>query len=307
MPSPIDQLYETIYGEVPKKPGTAYERLAAAVWKLMNKDDNVTHDSRIRGEISKSLYQIDIEASDDEGRHAGEAKDYTIRRAKVGRSDVQKLGGALLDIPVDTGKFFSATGFTKPARQYASTAETIVGKKIDLFDLRKVVEKDLEGRIKTIVCRFHKIEPAYERSSFQPVFTNEGQLTVKDLVAKGALGQQLKLSIDKIFNADHSVLTTIHELTKTGFGCGVEPKAIGSWWTPGGHIYVGEHFIPVAGITYEVQFDEEISELVIEASGKAVLLIKAHDGTVDRIIQDVDLKNVEFDEDGNAKLKSEKE
>jgi len=114
MSSTIDELYESIFGELPKKKGTAYERLAAAAWKLLDDDSNVAHDTRIRGYFSKSSYQIDVDAIDKEGRHAGEAKDYTDRSAKVGRSDLQKLGGALPDIDVNSGKFFSATGYTKP-------------------------------------------------------------------------------------------------------------------------------------------------------------------------------------------------
>jgi hypothetical protein len=59
-PSPIDQLYFSIYGEMPTKAGVAYERLAAAICKLMAPQNPVFQDKRVRGEISRSLYQIDV-------------------------------------------------------------------------------------------------------------------------------------------------------------------------------------------------------------------------------------------------------
>lgn len=306
MPSPIDELYKSIYGELPEKAGTAFERFAAAASKLINRDADVAHDTRIRGEHSNSLYQIDVEVSDDDGRHAGEAKDYTERNAKVGRPDLQKLGGALPDIDVDTGRFFSATGYTKPAQQYASAAESIIGKKIDLYHLREVVETDMEGRIKTIVFRFHIILPAYERSSFTPVWTQDGNELLRELVLSGKIANELNLQIQSVFSSDGSVVATIQDLTSQGFGGDANVKNIsGSWPLPGGHVMVDGYPIPIHGITYEVAFDEEVRELVIEASGKATLLIRSQDGSVDKILQDIDLKRVAFDQDGNAVIKNE--
>lgn len=306
MPSPIDELYKSIYGELPEKAGTAFERFAAAASKLINRDADVAHDTRIRGEHSNSLYQIDVEVSDDDGRHAGEAKDYTERNAKVGRPDVQKLGGALPDIDVDTGRFFSATGYTKPAKQYASAAEAIAGKKIDLYDLREVVDTDMEGRVKKIVCRFHIILPSCERSSITPVWTQGGIDLLRDLLAAGKISKGARLEFQSVLSSDGSVLATIDELTlQAPEGQAGETKVSGSWPLPGGHVMVDGYPIPIHGITYEVAFDEEVRELVIEASGKATLLIRSQDGSVDKILQDIDLKRVAFDQDGNAVIKNE--
>jgi hypothetical protein len=306
MPSPIDEIYKSIYGELPKKSGTAYERLAAAAWKLFDRDADVAHDTRIRGEISKSLYQIDMEAEDDDGRHAGEAKDYTERRAnaKVGRPDLQKLGGALPELAVDTGKFFSATGYTKPARQYAAAAEKIVGKRIDLYELRGVIEKDLEGRIKQVICRLHFIVPAYERSSFNPVWTPAGCRLIHELVDAGKLTNEFEIYIEDIVDNNGNILDSIHGLTSHGFGGATSDKRVsGSWPIFGGHLIVGGHPIPIYGITYEVEFNEDVRELVIKASGRATLLLKSQDGSVDKILQDIDLKRVTFDDAGNATIK----
>lgn len=301
MASPIDELYESIFGELPTKNGTAYELLAAAVWKLLDKSSTVSHDSRMRGVFSQSLYQIDVDASNKEGRHAGEAKDYTDRSAKVGRSDLQKLGGALPDLDVRSGKFFSATGYTKPAQQYASNAEKIVGKKIDLYDLRLVTDEDLEGRIKKIVIAFHVITPAYERSVFTPVLTSEGEEIVKTINPAAKDDEATRLDVESIYASDGSVMTSISELTSYGYGGEAsEKRAQGSWILAGGHLILNGHLIPIHGITYNISFDEVIEEMVIEASGKAILVLKSADGIVNKILCDLDLKRVVFDDKGNA-------
>ena len=284
-----------------KEKGTAYERLAAAAWKLLDDDSDVAHDTRIRGYFSKSLYQIDVDAIDKEGRHAGEAKDYTDRSAKVGRSDLQKLGGALPDIDVNSGKFFSATGYTKPAQQYASSAEKIVGKKIDLYDLGLLTEKDLDGRIKKIICTIHHIAPDYARSTFTPVLTPVGAGQVEAIIPSAMNDEDSNLGVEYIYNSDGTVLTTISELTSIGYGNGATEKgAWGSWILTGGHLIVDGYLIPIHGITYRIVFDKVTQELVIEGSGRAALLLKSLDGSVERIVRDLDLKRVTFNDEGKA-------
>ena len=115
MASPIDKLFEVVFGFVPAREGEAYEKFASIACKLLDKDQKIVHDTRIRGEFSKSLYQIDVLTTKENAVSFGEAKDYTDREGKVGRPDLQKLGGALPELPVQSGTFFSATGYTKPA------------------------------------------------------------------------------------------------------------------------------------------------------------------------------------------------
>ena len=153
--SQIDEFFKGIYGFYPKKEGAAYEMLAAAVTKLLSQDSRVQHDEQLRGQFSQTLYQIDVLEDAQGSKKFGEAKDYTDRNAKVGRPDLQKLGGALPDLPVDGGVFYSATDYTKPAKKYAENAKQITGKPIDLMHIRPSTEKDEEGRIKTIVFRIH--------------------------------------------------------------------------------------------------------------------------------------------------------
>jgi len=109
------------------------------------------------------------------------------------------------------------------------------------------------------------------------------------------------LGVEYIYNSDGTVLTTISELTSIGYGNGAtENGARGSWILAGGHLIIDGYLIPIHGITYEIVFDEVIQELVLEGSGRAILLLKSLDGSVDRIIRDLDLKRVFFDDKGKA-------
>lgn len=67
-----------------------------------------------------------------------EAKYYSILGEKVGRDDIQKLNGALVDLDAfHRGVFVSATDYTKPAIEYAMASEKMPhGKPIDLYQVR---------------------------------------------------------------------------------------------------------------------------------------------------------------------------
>ena len=137
-PSLYDDLYYELTGSYLAKEGAAYEKLSAAVIGILQKK-GVSHDMRIRGQ-SGSVYQIDGLV---EKIIMIEAKDYAKRNHKVSRSDLQKQEGALIDLPrVGEGYFASATGYTKPARQYAEGTKTNEhAKPITPFNMKKDVSR----------------------------------------------------------------------------------------------------------------------------------------------------------------------
>ena len=99
-------------------------------------------------------------------------------------------------------------------------------------------------------------------------------------------------------------MTTMHDLTIRGFGTSSGEPCCGSLVTSGGYIKIHNELIPIHGITYEVPHKEaEVREMIIRADGKATLLTKSLDGTVDRVIRDTDLKRVAFSADGEVTLK----
>lgn len=304
MASPIDDLFFSIYGYRPNKDGQAYEMLLAAAFKLLEPNRDVGHDKQIRGEISETKYQVDALKTDGEAKTMGEAKDYTAYDRKVGRSDVQKLAGALPDLQIESGVLASATGFTKPAIKYAAKAKEIVGSDISLWEVRPVVDGDMEGRLQTIIVNMHVSVPDYERAKFDPVWTAQGREKLLAMVQEGIIGTTLQMTIGTILRGDGTLMITLHDLTVRGFGDAADGVSQGSFVLRGGHIRVKDTLIPVHGITYNVPYKEtEVREIVIRADGTATLLTRSLDGQVDKVIRDADLKRVLFSEDGQVTLK----
>lgn len=302
MPSPIDELFLALFGFLPTKPGTAYELLSAGVCKLLGESRQVFQDARIRGTFSETLYQIDVLERQAEKGVAGEAKDYSETGNPVGRGDLQKLGGALGELPVESGRFFSATEYTKPARKYATAAEKIVGKPISLYHVRTSSEADLDGRVQRIIVRLSMILPDYDAAEFMPVWTPEGRTQLRAALADGSLTEGAEAVTEVVFASDRTVLARVRELT-TVLG-GTEERAEGSFWLPGGYLDVLGSLVPVHGITYKIPMRvTPAEEIIIEANGVPCVLVRAEDGSVNRLLTDSDLKRVEFGEDGQVTLK----
>ncbi len=118
--SPIDELFYNLMGYYPTKEGAAYEIISTAVLGFVENKE-ATHNQFLIGE-SQSKYQLDGLIDRD---IMIEAKDYTKRKEKVGREDLQKMQGALTDLPqIKKGYFTSATKYTEPAQKYAKGSST---------------------------------------------------------------------------------------------------------------------------------------------------------------------------------------
>lgn len=306
MPSPIEQLFESIFGTLPSKSGTAYEKLSAIAMYLLE-EGGVTHDARLRGQFSDSLYQLDVHHKSQDGEHEimGEAKDYSEQGKKVGRGDLQKLGGALPDIKeINQGAFFSATGYTKPAKQYAKAAEEITGgKKIDLYELAISTEEDEKGFVKTIVINMNYIIPHPERGEFKAAFTQEGENALKDALLKdGETSVELNYGLSELYNSNGAIKISLAELTSKGYGEVHDDtkRAEACYWLPDHYIRIYGHLIEVHGLEYGVPFSEIHREIVISDDSEHRLVIRDHDGNPLQILTDKKLREFTFDNLGNV-------
>ena len=298
MPSPIDILYSQIFGEMPKKDGVAYERFASAVCKLLAPHAAIFHDQRMRGEFSKSLYQLDVQIQKGQDSVFGEAKDYTLDERKVGRGDIQKLAGAIADLPVAGGTFFSATDYTKPAKQFSAAATEIAGKPIDLFHLRPVTEQDFEGRITSITVRLHILSPNFH-NAFQPIWTDEGMAKLR---ATFPHGKQFVVPVEDLLDGQGNRVTSIFELTSSKY-CEADCQvARGAFFTPHCFLPIEGVLIGIKGLEYTIPFSVTVQDITITSNGQAVLLVKDLDGKVDKLITAEDLKKVSFDEKNEARI-----
>lgn len=304
--SPIDILFKSIFGYLPTKKGKAYEIIAAIVTKILEENTSVVHDTQIRGLFSQTLYQIDVLTEKNNRKAFGEAKDYTIKDGKVGRDDIQKLSGALIDLNIEEGLFFSATDFTKPAKKYAESSEQMIGKPISLCHLRPSTKKDEEGRLKSIHLNIHVLLPKHEGCQYEAIWTVDGLSLVKNLFKEDSNSVNFKMSINNIYDSDGNVLYTISQLTNTDLGGSISHKAIGCIPTKNGHLKVGNCLIPIHGITYSIPFYEIVETVIIQADGVVKLLVKSEDGRVDTLITDTQLSDYFVDQNNKVQRQLER-
>lgn len=301
----IDDFFEEIYGHRPVKKGTAYELIVSAAFKLIDSNKEVFSDQRLRGAYSKQLYQIDTLIKEG-GKTFVESKDYSEKSKPVGRPDVSKLAGALSDLDVQSGAVASATSFTKPAKDYAKSSQgMILGKSIDLFHIRPSTIEDEKGRIKTIIVNLTFSFAAFERAKWQPSLTIEAQ---KKLQLKYPVGTSMPLHLDKFYNSSGDVVETVRDLSErlNGLGGGDQPL-IGSFGE-GMNLFikVEETLYGLIKLDYEIPFDKIEQTLKIQQEGNAALLVKKEDGSLDKILTDLDLKRVIFETDGKITLNPKK-
>jgi hypothetical protein len=292
--SPIDELFFELYGYYPNKSGQAFEMIVSAAFKLLL-DKDINYDQRLRGDYSDTVYQLDGIVNDADSKKMIEAKDYTLDDKKVGRGDIQKLQGALSDLPVNTGLFASATDYTKPAIKYAeSSSVNPMQKPIELFHIRPSTEQDETGRIKKIVVNMIMHVADYSAAKYNFIWTSDGR---EELIKNGYQSKQIKITIDKFYDKNGEPLISIYELTKSyPPGTTWEKNFIskGCWVIKEGHVRIDNILYPIKGIEYEIPFRVAEDELVIENDGIPRLYIKNADGSIDKLISDEDLKKVRF-------------
>lgn len=297
MTSPIDKIFEEIFGNTPSKSGTAFEMLAAIVTHMVSGGD-VKHDDKLRGQFSKTLYQLDVHQKTDGSSVMGEAKDYTSRNGKVGRGDLQKLGGALPDLKnIDQGIFFSATGYTKPAKRYADESQNIVGKPITLYGLRPSTEVDEKGFIKTIVINMHITMPQPQSAEWLPHITPNGQESLKD--GEENLKNQKRLHC--FYDKEGNETLSLKELTSQGYGDINEEtgKSHACFVLAGHYIDINGVLAEIYGLEYEMPYSHHQEEIRISDDSDNRLVLLDSDGSSIKIITDKKLREYEFDKNGN--------
>ena len=299
--SPIDKIFYEVFGHLPRKAGTAYEMFSCIAEHLMTEGE-ILHDNKIRGAFSETLYQIDVHSNSSDGIAMGEAKDYTIQNSKVGRGDLQKLGGALPDLPeVTKGKFFSATGYTSPAKKYAQAASNFPGQKpIEIFELRPSTERDEEGTIKTIVIKMHIVIPQARKGIWKPHFTADGMAAIKRTIDPKEKKISHNLILEKFYDSNGNQALTLFELTSTGYAeTNSETKcAHATYLLKDKYISVNGVYAELKGLEYEVPFSERFETFEITDDRRCRFILKDENNDIIRFITDDQLQNYKFDTNG---------
>lgn len=290
--SSIDEFFHGIYGFYPEKAGQAYELLVNAALKIINKDSDVKYNQFKEGIYSQQKYQLDGIKDDKESI---EAKDYTIRNEKVGRPDVQKQEGGLIDLPYEGGIFASATGYTRNAEKYAEgTYKNPNGKPIDLYDIRPSTEEDEEGRIKTIIVNINSIYLDFNNWTVTPIFTKESREELLNQFGEN----RIPIMMGAIYNSDKSIFITVKDWTNSlNSLINFEDNndvLIGETDFSNKYILIQDALYGISKIRYQIPIRRDSQELRIEQDGNACLLVKNSDGTTNTLLTDVQLKNINF-------------
>lgn len=308
MPTLFDQLYERLFGQACTREGEAFERLSAAVTYLLFPDSDVAHNQKWRGELSKSLYQVDVLRKEAGQSVFGEAKDYSERGksgGKVGRGDLQKLGGALPDVAADRGVFFSATGYTREAKRYANAAKGIIGRPIDLMHVRPSVDLDKQGRIERIILRLVIRTADVDNVTWMPILAPAGEAALhKVLEASGRKELRATFKMQTFVDAAGASKTSVRELTAAGFGDSVNnDEAHGCFWLPEHFVEFEGQLVEMRGLEYRVKYQTETKTVEIVSDGEPKILVRSEDGSVNKLITDRQLQGLEFDTSGNVRKK----
>jgi hypothetical protein len=298
----MDDVFESLFGFRPKKRGAGFEMLVAAAVKIVRPGTQVLHDQRLRGEQSGTDYQLDAVIIGSEQTMV-EAKDYTEAAKPVGRADVQKLAGALPDLEPERGALASATGFTEPAVKYAAATEGgTLGKRIGLLHVRPTVERDNEGRVKTIVIRLTINQDQYMQGKITPVISEETKRTLNEL----ARDAPIQLPVDKFYRPDGSESCQVSDLGRR-FGRVAKREA---GVATGRYVFPEPTFVRTGsgvlvafeGFEFEAPILSVTEQIIIEATGTPRILVKEEGGSVNTLVTEEQLAQVRFSEGGEVLL-----
>ena len=290
--SPIDQLYEEIMGDVPAKAGTAYERLATAAYVIVHGVDAKLN-QYLTG-LTGSRYQLDGLASSDT---MIEAKDYTIRGEKVGREDLQKQEGALVDLPtIKKGVFASATEYTCESDKYAEgSGSNPMMKEIVTYDIRPSTEDDKKGRVLTIIVKFNATWPDISPENVRPVYSKgEIERLSSNLQSKGYKeGGTVKPTSMELYDADGNVLTTILEFTRNHqpHYSDTDDKVTEMIPFPS-YLRIEGGLYAIEGLKYcDVPIVRISDVFTIDKRGNAKLLVKSEKDDINKLVTDIELRD----------------
>lgn len=287
--SEIDELFYRLMGYYPNKAGEAYEIISAAALAIVKKQE-AEHNRFLQGESGGRPYQIDGLLN---GNIMVESKDYTIEDNKVGRPDLQKLEGALTDLPnIDEGYFTSATEYSRDAIKYAQGTETNERhKEITTFDVRPSTPEDRKGRVLSIHVTMNWASPNFDRGKTSFKFSKESREMIEDYMRQHGM-KECSLTAIVLYDKDGIFLTTIAELSRDN-----QPKFDDDTVTVSGEFPIDAYLkfydilVPVAGIAYkDVPIERGTEKFVIEAQGNATILIKSEKAGINKLLTDVELK-----------------
>ncbi|SIQ30694.1 restriction endonuclease [Halanaerobium kushneri] len=299
MTNEMDVIYNNYVANEKLKNGTKYEKLAAIVFKVLNEQDVVMHDLRLRGEGKKTKHQIDItiEKENTKRRILIECKDYS---KVVGLGIIRNFFGVIAQIKPDNAFVVTTKGYTKGAVDFATDEN------IKLLILRKFEEDDWKNRIREINIQVSaKIMGTPTISRWVPA--NKKELKKIQRAIANHEGEEISLNTSKtyFYNSNGEKRNNFQKILKPIFNS-FERKTDEK--SEGFYEFDETKYIKMCGVLFgikgfEYEFDShEINFNTIINQGKkiAILILYSVLNDLDEVIFDKDLEEWTFNDDGRV-------
>lgn len=265
--SDIDVLFYQLMGYYPTKAGKAYEIISAAALGLIQ-DQLAEHDKYLKGKSGGRPYQLDGLLN---GDVMVESKDYTIDDRKVGRPDLQKLQGALSDLPqIKEGIFTSATEFSRDAIKYAKGTEVNdEQKEITTVDIRPSTSEDEKGRVKTIVVKMQYMVPNFDRGKKSIIFTDNGKKQIIDYMKAHDM-TQYQLCVSMFYDESGVPLISMSDLSRQNqLSFDFNMDFVSGEFPIDAYIKFYDILVPIKGISY---WDVPLKKVKMSSQSKHVAM-----------------------------------
>lgn len=283
-------LHGELFGFVPSKAGTAYERVAALVLAALGWQD-VTHDVTERPAGRRAYHQLDIVARDPAGqvrRLIVECKDYATT---IGERALNTLVGVKTQIGADAAVIVTTQGFTKGARAVA------VDEDIAMVILRHYDPQTERLKfVKKVILTFDWYLPTF--SDFEVATAPSAEIDgPRELALEGR---------DRLRHIDGTPAESIAELLERESAGLVEGRFERNVKLNDGRLVysVANEPIPISGLAWVEEVVKTSSTITREMQGTPVLVIEQIDEDGDvasgRLVVSEDLYAWDIDERGRV-------
>jgi len=142
----------------------------------------------------------------------------------------------------------------------------------------------------------------FGKAKWTPIFTSESQRKLKE---NYSVGTSIPMKLDNFYDSQGNIVKSIFDLTTELSTQGNSGESLSGSWGKDQETYIliGSELYEIDSLAYVIPFDEIVQEVVIESNGKAALLVKNEDGSLDKLLTDMDLKRIHISDNGEVKIK----
>ena len=283
--SPIEEVYDRNVAAEKLKQGTKYEQLTALVFQSLDRNSEITHDVRLRGDGKTTVHQIDVRIVRNGGaeRVIIECRDKADPN-KIDLDEARSFATVVRQLAA-TGVMVTTTDFTAGAKTLADDEG------IALMTLRPFIEADKDGRIETIIITMRFVMPTPDTIEVMAP-TSEGSdfdagniaVSVETVIVSGDASGTVRELLASLMEAP------LYGPVPEG------PQSVAREFDPvlildieGKRLEVGE-----IRVGYHIEVGEET--IRVDAGDRvAELILRSLDGTVDKVIWNQDLQRYVVD------------